>query len=375
MRLMTILILAASAATIPMAAAQVERQIDAASGEITVRRLAEGLNHPWGMAFLPDGRLLVTERAGRLRILSPEGQLSDPLEGVPDVAARGQGGLLDVALDADFEENAYVYLSFSAPGGDGSATAVGRGRLVDGTVTNFRILFRQEPPVDSSKHFGGRIVFSADGMLFLTTGERGLFEPAQDLSNHIGTIVRIAPDGTVPDDNPFVGRKGARPEIWSYGHRNIQGAAVDPESGDLWIVEMGPRGGDELNRIERGGNYGWPLVSWGRHYNGADIPDPPTRPEFIGSVRHWTPVIAPSGMIFYTGAMFPEWKGSAMIGGLQAAGIVRVPFERGAVPKDAREERIHLGARVRDVEQAPDGSVYVLTDDSDGEILRLSRGD
>ncbi|MCB1476665.1 MAG: PQQ-dependent sugar dehydrogenase [Rhodobiaceae bacterium] len=356
-----------------VAFADVERQIDARSGPVMVERLADRLNHPWGMAFLPDGRLLVTERAGRLHILSSEGELSEPLEGVPDVASSGQGGLLDVAVGPDFVSTGWIYLSYSAKGEDGSATAVGRGRLDGDTLVGFKTLFHQQPFVDSNKHFGGRIAFSPDGHLFLTTGERGLFDPAQDLSNHFGTVIRIAPDGSVPEDNPFVGKGDARPEIWSYGHRNIQGAAFHPETNELWIVEMGPRGGDELNRVERAGNYGWPLVSWGTHYNGADIPDPPTRPEFIDAYKQWTPVIAPSGMIFYTGDMFPQWRGSALIGGLRAEAIVRVPFSDGSVTKDAEEERIHLDARVRDVEQAPDGSIYVLTDEGNGRILRLSR--
>jgi glucose/arabinose dehydrogenase len=212
-------------------------------------------------------------------------------------------------------------------------------------------------------------VFSPGGKLFLTTGERFKFDPAQDLSNHLGMVVRINPDGTVPEDNPFVGQQDARDEIWSYGHRNIEAAAIQPDTGALWIAEMGPLGGDELNRPEAGRNYGWPVVSWGQHYDGTDIPDPPTQPRFADAVKHWTPVISPSGMVFYTGEMFPAWRGSALIGGLSSNGLVRVALDGAEV---AGEERIPLGARIRDVEQAPDGAVYVLTDEDDGNVWRLA---
>jgi glucose/arabinose dehydrogenase len=234
------------------------------------------------------------------------------------------------------------------------------------------VIFRQEPKVGGGAHFGSRLVFHGDGSLFITLGERFKFDPAQDLSGHLGKIVRINPDGTVPDDNPFVGDDGARPEIWSYGHRNVQGAALNPETGEVWAHEHGPRGGDEINIPRPGENYGWPVVSWGNHYDGEPIPDPPSRPQFAESIHHWTPSIAPSGMAFYTGDMFPEWRGDVLVGALVAQALVRLRFDGEEV---THEERIDLGARVRDVRQGPDGAVYVVTDASNGSILRLSPDD
>lgn len=355
-------------ASVPLVA-QSDQLVQTPTGTIAIEERASGLNHPWGMAFLPDGRLLVTERVGALRILAIDGALSGPIEGTPEVFVKGQGGLLDVALDPWFSLNRLVYLSFAEPGKEGASTAVGRGRLKNGRIEGFRVIFRQEPKVSGANHFGGRIVFSSKGKLFLTLGERYQFDPAQDLSNHLGTVVRINRDGSVPPDNPFVGRIGAKGEIWSYGHRNIESAALNPYTGALWIAEMGPRGGDELNLPQPGRNYGWPVVSWGRHYNWVDIPDPPTHPRFADAIKHWTPVISPSGMVFYTGDVFPAWRGSALIGGLSARGIVRVITDGQVV---TGEERILLDARIRDVEQAPDDSVYVLTDQNDGKVWRLT---
>jgi aldose sugar dehydrogenase len=338
------------------------------AGPILVETLATGLVHPWGMAFLPDGRLLVTERPGQLRILQQDGRVSQPLAGTPEVLASGQGGMLDVALDPDFTNNRLVYLSFSEPGGGGASTALGRGRLADNRIEAFQVIFRQEPKVSGPNHFGSRIVFASDGKLFLTTGERYKFDPAQDVSSHLGKIIRINRDGSTPPDNPMLRVRGARPEIWSYGHRNIQAAAISPQSGALWIAEMGPRGGDELNLPEPGRNYGWPLVSWGTHYDGTAIPNPPTRPDLADAIKQWTPVISPSGMIFYTGDLFPAWRGNALIGSLSRRGLVRLAVAGSDV---TAEEIIPLGARIRDVEQGPDGAVYLLTDHQDGHILRL----
>jgi len=341
--------------------------------EVKIEKRIGGLNHPWGMAFLPDGRLLITERnTGNLYILNTgDNTLSAPLEGVPDVFAQGQGGLMDVALDPDFKENSYVYLSYAKPGEGGkAATALGRGKLADSRIDGFGDIFVQAPYIDGSAHFGNRIAFSPDGKyLFLALGDRFQFDPAQDLSNHLGTVIRIHPDGSVPEDNPFAGRKNAEDEIWSYGHRNIEAMAFQPETGALWIGEMGPKGGDELNRIEKGANYGWPVVSWGEHYDGGEIPDPPTRPEFADAALHWTPVISPSGMVFYEGDMFPEWKHNALIGGLTTQELVRLVFD-GAIVKE--EDRLPLPARIRDVDTAPDGSIYVLTDEEVGKVLRIS---
>ena len=353
----------------PLALAQPDSSVQTEAGAVQVDILAEGLVHPWGMAFLPDGRLLVTEREGRLRILDSDNTLSAPVEGVPEVFNQGQGGLLDVALDPDFQNNRRVYLSFAESGEGGASTALGRGRLENDRIEDFEVIFTQQPKVPGENHFGGRIAFTQQGTLFLTLGERFKFEPAQELSNHLGTIVHLNHDGSVPDDNPFVDREDAEDEIWSYGHRNIESAAIHPETGQLWVAEMGPLGGDELNLPEAGRNYGWPVVSWGQNYDGSDIPDPPTHPDFADAIKHWTPVISPSGMVFYTGDVFQQWQGSALIGGLSAEEIVRVTNDGQSV---TGEERIPLGARIRDVEQGPQGNVYVLTDQQDGKVMRLS---
>jgi glucose/arabinose dehydrogenase len=298
--------------------------------------------------------------------LGADKKLSPPLEGVPVVQARGQGGLLDVALDPAFKTNRTIYLSYAEPGEGGTSTALARATLEPGRLGNVKLIFRQLPKVTGNGHFGGRIVFDRDGHLFFTTGERQKFDPAQDLKSHLGKIIRINRDGTVPADNPFVGRTDAKHEIWSYGHRNVQGAAIDPVTGALWTIEFGPAGGDELNRPEAGKNYGWPLVSWGDHYDGRAIPKPSTRPDLTDAVKYWNPSINPSGMIFYTGAMFPTWKNNLLIAGLGPLGIVRLTI---ANSKVANEERIE---RIRDVEQAPDGSIYVATDQDQGRIWRLS---
>jgi glucose/arabinose dehydrogenase len=338
-------------------------------GTVKVETVATGLSHPWGLAFLPDGRMLVTERTGTLRLVSKDGKLSAPLSGVPEVVVRGQGGLLDVAIDPDFKSNNVVYLTYSEPGEGGVGTAVARGKLGESGLENVEVIFRQMPKVEGGNHFGSRLVFAPDGKLFVTLGERFTFAPAQDLNNDLGKIVRINPDGSVPKDNPFVGRQDARPEIWSYGHRNPQGAAIHPETGRLWEVEFGPMGGDELNIPQAGKNYGWPVVSWGSHYDGRQIPKPPTHPEFADAIYHWNPVISPSGITFYTGDAIPAWKGNLLIGGLSSQAIVRLTLDG---EKVVEEERIPMGTRIRDVVQGPDGAVYALTDEGNGEILRLT---
>lgn len=368
-------VLVASAASVAPAAAQPTQagdvEVETAHGPIQIETVANGLVHPWGMDFLPDGRVLVTERPGRLRIVSQDGTVSEPLGGVPTVFNQGQGGLLDVRLHPDFPENRWVYLTFAEPGEGGAAsTAVARGRLEGRSLQGTEVIFRQLPKVTGGNHFGSRMVFTPDGKLFVGLGERFKFEPAQDLSSHLGKVVRINPDGSVPQDNPFVGRADAKPEIWSYGHRNIQGGALNPETGEPWFHEHGPRGGDEINIPEAGRNYGWPVVSWGRHYSGEPIPDPPTHPEFARSIHQWTPVIAASGMDFYTGTMFPEWRGDLLVGGLVARGVVRLDLDGRTVTD---EERIPIGSRVRSVRQGPDGAVWVLTDEENGRLLRLKR--
>jgi glucose/arabinose dehydrogenase len=370
-----LLLLAAVAFAAPSSAQPPSNQIASFlsdAGPVGVYPMADGLDRPWGMTFLPDGRMLVTERPGHLRIVTPDGGVSGPVEGVPEVWARGQGGLLDVALDPDFEDNGYVYLSYARPNpdGDGAASALGRGRFVGDRIEGFEPLFTSVPYMSGGAHFGSRIAFGPDGHLFLATGERFQFDPAQDLSNHLGTVVRLSPDGSVPDDNPFVGQGGAEPEIWSYGHRNIQAAAFDKITGDLYVAEMGPLGGDEFNRVERGANYGWPVVSWGMDYDGERIPDPPTRPEFEDAVAVWTPSIAPSGMVHYTGAEVPGWQGSFLVGSLVYRGLVRVTLDGGAVTD---QEMLPVGPRIREVEQGPDGRLYLLTDEPnpEGRVLVL----
>lgn len=358
------------AASAPAVLAQT-RTVATQAGPLRIESIAGGLDHPWGLAFLPDGRMLVTERSGRLRLVTSAGAVSAPLAGMPRVAASGQGGLLDVALSPGFARDRLVYLSFAEPGPGGASTAVARGRLNDGATAleDVRTIFSQVPKVSGGRHFGSRLVFARDGRLFVTMGDRGQGDPAQDLANHIGTIVRIEPDGRVPPDNPFVGRAGARPEIWSYGHRNGQGAALHPGTGALWQHEHGPRGGDEINIALPGKNYGWPLVSWGTEYSGWPIPKPSTRPDLTDAVYQWTPVIGASGMAFYTADLIPAWRGSLLVGGLVAEAVVRLSL---AGDRVAAEERIGIGERVRDVRQGPDGAVWVLTDSPDGRLLRLS---
>jgi len=339
---------------------------------VRVETVARGLEYPWALAFLPDGRMLVTERLGRLRIVERDGRVSEPLAGVPEVQAHGQGGLLDVAVDPRFADNRLVYLSYAEPGADGTAgTAVARGRLGEGRLNDIRVIYRQQPKVRGGAHFGSRLVFARDGTLFVTQGDRFAYsDGAQDLSVGIGKIVRINKDGSVPRDNPFVGRAGARPEIWSYGHRNVQSAALHPRNGQLWTVEHGARGGDELNRPEAGKNYGWPVITYGVDYSGAKIGEGTAKPGMEQPVYYWDPVIAPSGMTFYTGDAFPDWKGSLFIGSLQPGVLVRLTLKDGRV---AREERYlgDLRERIRDVRQGPDGLLYLLTDSGDGRILRV----
>ena len=369
-RLAAILLLAAtlSAQTAPRSATTASKAVP---GRVTT--YAQGLEHPWALVFLPDGRLLVTERPGRLRIVDRNGKLSQPLAGVPRVLAQGQGGLLDVALDPDFARNKTIYLSYSEPGDNRNAgTAVARATLGDAALTDVRVIYRQQPKVAGSGHFGSRIVFRRDGTMFVTQGDRMRYrEQAQDLQSLLGKVVRINKDGTIPRDNPFVGRNDARPEIWSYGHRNIQAAALHPETGELWTIEHGARGGDELNRPERGKNYGWPVITYGVDYSGAKIGQGTARSGMEQPVYYWDPVIAPSGALFYTGNAFPAWKGSLFVGSLQPGALVRLTLRDGRV---TGEERFlgDLNERIRDVAQGPDGAIYVVTDSPNGKVLRIA---
>lgn len=345
--------------------------------QIRVQTFADGLNKPWGLAFLPDGRMLVTEKRGNLRLVTAEGEVSEPISGLPEVDARGQGGLLDVAVDPQFADNRLVYFSYAEPGGDGNSTAVARGRLnEDATaLSEVEVIFSQKPKLPSTKHFGSRLVFDNDGHLFITLGERSedrFRGQAQDLDSHLGKVIRIRPDGSVPDDNPFVGRQGALPEIWSYGHRNSQGAALHPGTGVLWMNEHGPKGGDEINIPEAGKNYGWPVVSYGVNYNGTPVGSGKQQAEGMEDpIWEWTPVIGASGMAFYTGDAFPDWKGSLFNGGLASTELVRLELDGTRV---THEERMlsDLDLRIRDVRQGPDGALYLLTDETSGEILRIT---
>jgi glucose/arabinose dehydrogenase len=330
-----------------------------------------GLEHPWGMAFLPDGDILITERPGRLRVLR-EGVLDPaPLDGVPEVYASGQGGLLDVALDPDFATNRLIYLSYAEPGEGGAGTAVARGRLGEGQLEDVQVIYRQQPKVEGSGHFGSRLVFAEDGTLFVTQGDRQAYrEQAQDLGSGLGKLVRINPDGSIPKDNPFVGRSGARPEIYSYGHRSMQAAALHPETGQLWTVEHGARGGDELNHPEKGKNYGWPVITYGRDYSGAKIGEGTGKQGMEQPVYYWDPVIAPSGAVWYTGDRYPGWKGSLLVGSLQPGALVRLTVEDGKVTEEERH-LAELGDRIRDVQQGPDGLLYVVTDEDEGRLIRV----
>jgi glucose/arabinose dehydrogenase len=345
---------------------------DGTPGVVRAEVIARGLEHPWALALLPDGRFLVTERPGRLRIVSADGVLSEPLAGVPAVAANGQGGLLDVTLHPQFVDNRLVYISFAEPGEAGAAsTAVARGRLGEAGLEDVQVIYRQVPKVQSRGHYGSRLVFDDAGRLFVTQGDRMNQRPlVQELSAGIGKIMRINPDGSVPDDNPFVGRAGALPEIWSYGHRNVQAAALHPETGQLWTVEHGARGGDELNHPEAGKNYGWPVITYGVDYSGDRIGEGTAKDGMEQPVYYWDPVIAPSGMVWYTGDAFPGWRGSVLIGSMTPGALVRLEMGDGRV---IREERYltELDARFRDVQQGDDGLVYVVTDAADGQLLRL----
>ncbi|WKL58232.1 PQQ-dependent sugar dehydrogenase [Asticcacaulis sp. ZE23SCel15] len=332
---------------------------------------AEGLEQPWGMAFLPDGRLLVTEKAGRLQVISKDGK-PKLVSGTPVVADAGQGGLLGVAVDPDFAQNQYIYLSFSEPGEGGVAgTSVARAKLSGQVLTDLKVIWQQSPKVKSNNHWGSRIVFAPDGKLFITTGDRASFrEKAQDLTYTFGKVIRINSDGTIPQDNPFVGRSDAKPEIWSYGHRNMQGAAINPATGKLWTNEHGAQGGDEINAPEAGKNYGWPVITWGVDYSGARIGEGTTKSGMEQPVHYWNPSIAPSGMLFYTGDAFPTWKGDLFIGSLKFQYLNHIKLDGTKVVSETKllEDEAE---RIRDVVQGPDGLIYVAYDSGDGRIVRL----
>jgi len=361
-----------TAAITTSSVAQAPRSPTPQASEAPIRAtiFAKGLEHPWGLAFLPDGSMLVTERAGRLRLIDKHGNTGKPFAGVPQAQVTGQGGLLDVAISPTFAQDRLVYLSYAEPGEGGAGTAVARAQLGEGKLDDLRVIWRQVPKVSGPNHWGSRLVFARDGTLFITTGDRFSHrERAQDLSTTIGKVVRINTDGSIPQDNPFVKRDGVRPEIWSYGHRNVQAAALHPQTGQLWTVEHGARGGDELNHPEAGKNYGWPVITYGVDYSWAKIGEGQAKAGMEQPVYYWDPVIAPSGATFYTGDAFPEWRGSLFIGSLRPGALVRLAMNGDRVT--AEERYLADSGRIRDVAQGPDGLLYLLTDEANGRILKV----
>jgi glucose/arabinose dehydrogenase len=343
------------------------------AGQLEVQTIATGLVNPWALAFLPDGKMLVTEKPGRMRIVTSEGQLSPPLKGVPEVWASGQGGLHDVITDKNFAQNRTIYFCYAERTGGGGRTAVTRAKLNDGSgrLDEVKVIFRQDGPLSSGNHYGCRIAQAADGNLFVTLGDHYSYrDEAQNPRNHIGKLIRITPDGSAPSDNPFVERDGAKPEIWSIGHRNQQGLAINPANGELWELEHGPRGGDEVNFIDKGKNYGWPVIGFGVDYSGAKIHQATVRDGMEQPAKYWVPSISPSGATFYNGKLFSKWNGSLFVGALSGRMLVRLTVNGHAV---TGEERLlqNLHERIRDVRQGPDGALWLLTDSSAGRILRV----
>ena len=361
----------------PLAAQITKAPAQKTKQAIKVETFAKGLVHPWGLAFLPDGRLLVTERPGRVRLIDKDGRLSAPLAGVPKVYASGQGGLLDVQIGADFATSRAVYLSYAEPrDGTRNGTSLARGKLVadgaGGRLEDVKVIFRQEPSYASSNHFGSRIVFTRDGSLFLTLGDRySARDEAQNPANHLGKLVRLMADGSPYTGNPK--RPGWRPEIWSIGHRNVQGAALHPQSGKLWTIEHGARGGDEINVPEAGKNYGWPVITYGRDYSFLKIGEGTAKPGLEQPIYYWDPSIAPSGAAFYTGDRFPEWKGNLFVGALAGQALHRLVLDGERI---SAEEKLlaDLGERIRDVRNGPDGVLWLLTDSPEGRVLRVVPG-
>lgn len=369
-------VLAVGCAATAFGQAKKPQVVESEKQAFTVETVAEGLERPWGLAFLPDGKMLVTEKAGRLRIVAPDGKLAAPVAGLPKVDARGQGGLFDVAVATDFAKTRMVYFTFAAAGEGGvNGTALGRGRLAENAarLEDVAVIWRQAPKYASTVHFGSRIAFASDGTMFVTTGERGAPQfrvKAQELGETLGKVVRLDRDGRPAPGNPFENTPGAKPEIWSYGHRNVQGAAIEPGTGRLWTVEHGARGGDELNHPDAGKNYGWPVITYGRDYSGETIGEGAAKQGMEQPVRYWDPSIGPSGLVFYTGDAYPGWKGSLFTGGLAIPMLDRLEIADGAVVKEERMLE-DLGERIRDVRQGPDGLLYLVTDSDDGRVLKL----
>ncbi len=336
-----------------------------------VATLVTGLENPWSIAFLPDGRMLVTERAGRLRLVSHDFKLNPkPIDGLPEVVPQGQGGLFDVVLHPQYAQNGWIYWAYNAPGPGGWGTALARGKLQDHRMTDVQVLFSMQPKTRSSFHFGGRIVFDQAGLLYLTLGDRGDKDRAQKLNDHAGSVIRLHDDGRVPTNNPFVNRAGALPEKWTLGNRNMQGAALHPQTGELWTHEHGPQGGDEVNVMRSGLNYGWPVITYGVNYGlGTKIGEGQAKAGLEQPLRVWVPSIAPSGMAFVSGSQFPQWLGNLLVGALSGQMLVRLTLDG---EKVLGEERLLQGrSRIRDVRMGPDGFVYLLTDEAQGSLLRL----
>jgi len=337
-----------------------------------IATLLTGLENPWSVAFLPDGRMLITERAGRLRLVGSDFRLDpEPIEGLPETVARGQGGLFDVVLHPQYSQNGWIYWAYNAPGAGGWGTALARGKLKGQRMVEVQVLFSMQPKTRSSQHFGGRIVFDKSGMLYLTLGDRGDKDRAQKLDDHAGSVIRLHDDGRVPADNPFAKRAGALPEKWTLGNRNMQGATLHPKTGELWAHEHGPQGGDEVNVMRSGLNYGWPVITYGVNYgSGTRIGEGDTKPGMVQPLHFWVPSIAPSGMAFVNGSQFPLWAGDLLVGALRGQMLVRLVLNE---EKVVREERLLQGrvGRIRDVRMGPDGLVYLLTDDAEGALLRL----
>ena len=346
--------------------------IDSEKHSFRVVTLLKGLKNPWSVAFLPDGRMLVTERAGRLRLVGQDFRLDPkPISGLPDVVSQGQGGLFDVVLHPEYAQNGWIYWSYNAPGAGGWGTALARGKLQGSRMNEVQVLFSMQPKTRSSQHFGGRIVFDKAGMLYLTLGDRGDKDRAQQLDDHAGSVIRLHDDGRVPADNPFAKRAGALPEKWTLGNRNMQGAALHPKTSELWTHEHGPQGGDEVNVMRSGLNYGWPVITYGVNYGfGTRIGEGQTKPGMVQPLHLWVPSIAPSGMAFVSGSKFPQWTGDLLVGALRDQMLVRLELDG---EKVVREERLLKGlvGRIRDVRMGPDGLVYLLTDEAEGALLRL----
>jgi len=361
----------ASLVALPRAAAEDAAQ-ESEKQRFRLVRLVEGLENPWGMAFLPGGGFLITERPGRLQLVSPQTMRPEPVTGLPEVSASGQGGLLDVALHPHFQQNRLVYISYSAGGLIGKGTEVARGRLLGQQLEDLEVIFQAQPKQFGSRHFGSRLLFSPDGMLFISLGDRADRPSAQDLGQHPGSIIRVQDDGSVPETNPFVRRQLALPEIYSYGHRNVQGIFWQQDADLLWTHEHGPMGGDELNLVQAGRNYGWPVITYGVNYGtGTAIGEGITHQEGMEQPKYyWVPSISPSGLLLYTGERFPDWRGNLFIGSLKFSLLVRLELRGEEV---VREERLLQGkvGRVRDVRQGPDGLIYLLTDESRGMLARL----